>query len=225
MPQDARKNPALAQCLQDVLSGANLVFRTEEGYVHNDPAVRRAWDTYYGAAGDGPRGICLVTGERELLENVHPAIKNVSGAQPSGAALVSFNAPAFCSYGKEQSLNAPTGKYAAFAYTAALNHLLADKNNVQQIGDTTVVCWAEGAEPFIRIWACRCCLAANTLGYRITSCARCSSAWRRLPCEELASTQPAVLYSGSCPKRRAAFGALLFAGQLWQADEEHQRAL
>ena len=38
------------------------------------------------------------------------------------------------------------GKYAAFAYTAALNHLLADKENVQTIGDTTVVCWAEGAE-------------------------------------------------------------------------------
>ena len=143
-PQDARKNPALAQCLQDVLSGANLVFRTEEGYVHNDPAVRRAWDTYYGAAGDGPRGICLVTGERELLENVHPAIKNVSGAQPSGAALVSFNAPAFCSYGKEQSLNAPTGKYAAFAYTAALNHLLSDREHVYRIGDATVLCWARG---------------------------------------------------------------------------------
>ena len=28
-----------------------------------------------------------------------------------------------------------------------MNHLLADKDNVQHIGDTTVVCWAEGAEP------------------------------------------------------------------------------
>ena len=44
-------------------------------------------------------------------------------------------------------MNAPVGKYAAFAYTSALNHLLADKDNVQHIGDTTVVCWAEGAEP------------------------------------------------------------------------------
>ena len=42
------------------------------------------------------------------------------------------------------------GKYAAFAYTAALNHLLADKENVQLIGDTTVVCWAEGAEDVYR---------------------------------------------------------------------------
>ena len=78
------------------------------------------------------------------MESVHPAIKNVAGAQSSGAALVSFNAPAFCSYGKEQSLNAPTGKYAAFAYTAALNYLLADRDHVFRVGDATVVCWARG---------------------------------------------------------------------------------
>ena len=78
---------------------------------------------------------------------MHPAIKGVDGAQSSGAAIVSFNAPAFCSYGQEQNYNAPVGKHAAFAYTAALNYLLADRENVQKIGDTTVVCWAEGAEP------------------------------------------------------------------------------
>lgn len=67
--------------------------------------------------------------------------------------MVSFNAPAFCSYGKEQSLNAPVGKSAAFAYTAALNYLLSDKSNVHRIGDTTVVCWAEGAEPQYSVFA------------------------------------------------------------------------
>ena len=81
------------------------------------------------------------------MEAVHPAIKNVAGAQSSGAALVSFNAPAFCSYGKEQSLNAPTGKYAAFAYTSALNGLLADRDHVFRVGDATVVCWAKNAKP------------------------------------------------------------------------------
>ena len=64
-----------------------------------------------------------------------------------GNALVSFNNESESSYGREQSYNAPVGKYAAFAYTAALNHLLAKRNNVQVIGDTTIVCWAEGAEP------------------------------------------------------------------------------
>ena len=141
-PDQARMHPALAEHLDDILSGGNLIFRTEAGFAHDDPAIRQAWDTYYRSEGDGPQGICLVTGEVGPIESVHPAIKNVAGAQSSGAALVSFNAPAFCSYGKEQSLNAPTGKFAAFAYTAALNHLLSDREHVYRIGDATVVCWA-----------------------------------------------------------------------------------
>ena len=145
-PEQTREHPALAEQLDDVLAGGNLVFRTAEGYVHNDPAVRQAWENHYNAAGDGPQGICLVTGEYGPVEAVHPAIKNVAGAQSSGAALVSFNAPAFCSYGKEQNLNAPTGKSAAFAYTAALNHLLADRDHVYRVGDATVVCWAKGGK-------------------------------------------------------------------------------
>ena len=57
------------------------------------------------------------------------------------------NAPAFCSYGHEQGANAPLSEYAAFAYTTALNLLLADRNCCQRIGDTTIVCWAESAAP------------------------------------------------------------------------------
>ena len=143
-PAQPREHPALSEQLDDLLAGGNLAFRTAEGYVHNDPAVRQAWEAHYSAAGDSPRGICLVTGEYGPVEAVHPAIKNVTGAQSSGAALVSFNAPAFCSYGKEQNLNAPTGKAAAFAYTTALNHLLADRDHVFRVGDATVVCWAKG---------------------------------------------------------------------------------
>ena len=146
-PETARENPVLAEHLDDILAGGNLIFRTAEGFVHNDPAVREAWETYYNSAEDGPQGICLVTGEVGPIANIHPSIKNVAGAQSSGAALVSFNAPAFCSYGKEQNLNAPTGKFASFAYTSALNHLLSDRDHVFRIGDATVVCWARNGKP------------------------------------------------------------------------------
>ena len=147
-PEKAREDPVLADYLDEILAGGNLVFRTADGFVHNDPAVRRAWDLHYNSVSDGETlGFCLVTGEYGPVEAVHPSIKNVSGAQSSGAALVSFNAPAFCSYGKEQSFNAPTGKYAAFAYTSALNHLLSDRGSVFRIGDATVVCWAKNARP------------------------------------------------------------------------------
>lgn len=142
-PEQAASHPALSACLEEVLSGGNLVFRFNGAYVHEDPLVRQAWDDHYQSAEDGPQMVCLVTGKRGPVENIHPSIKNVQGAQSSGAALVSFNAPAFCSYGKEQNYNAPTSKYAAFAYTTALNHLLADREHVYRMGDTTVVCWAK----------------------------------------------------------------------------------
>mgnify|MGYP002311759991 FL=1 len=116
-------------------------------YPQEDAAIREAWQRYRESGGaDAVRMQCLVTGTEDEIAAVHPSVKGVRDAQSSGAALVSFNAPAFCSYGHEQNFNAPVGKYAAFAYTAALNHLLADKENVQTIGDTTVICWAEGAE-------------------------------------------------------------------------------
>ena len=67
------------------------------------------------------------------------------GAQSSGGSLVSFNANAYWSYGHEYSQNAPVSEYAAFAYTTALNVLLADRNHCKVLGDTTVVCWAENA--------------------------------------------------------------------------------
>jgi CRISPR-associated protein Csd1 len=93
-----------------------------------------------------PTGICLVTGEQSPIERLHPAIKGVWGAQTSGANIVSFNCRAFESYGKteRQGENAPVGKPAVFAYTTALNHLLArDSRQRVQVGDASTVFWAE----------------------------------------------------------------------------------
>lgn len=151
-PEKAQEHPALADCWQELMKGGNLIFRVNGSFAQDDPAIRSAWDDAYGNV-QGEKQQCLVTGKLDIAEPVHPVVKGVSGAQSSGAAIVSFNAPAFCSYGKEQSLNAPVGKYAAFAYTAALNYLLSDKPNVHRIGDTSVVCWAEGAEPQYDLFA------------------------------------------------------------------------
>ena len=89
------------------------------------------------------------TGRHAPLARLHPAIKGVNGAQSSGASIVSFNQPAFASYGKDQGENAPVSEQATFAYTTALNHLLRrDARNRQrlQIGDTTVVFWAQSPD-------------------------------------------------------------------------------
>lgn len=146
-PDKAAQHPALNQDWDELIAGANLIFMYRGGYVQDDPLIRQAWQSHYDSAGDGPEMVCLVTGQKGPVEPIHPAVKGVAGAQSSGAALVSFNAPAFCSYGREQNLNAPVGKYAAFAYTAALNDLLADRAHTQRTGDTTVLFWAKSGQP------------------------------------------------------------------------------
>lgn len=144
-PQKAEENNLVAQYAKEILSGANMVFRFNGKFMHEIPELSAAWQTHYGAA-QTEKGQCLVTGALDEIQKTHPKIKGVQGAKLSGAALVSFNASAFCSYNKEQNQNAPVGKYAAFAYTTALNHLLADRKNVHRIGDAAVVCWAENAD-------------------------------------------------------------------------------
>ena len=162
-PEQAAEHPALAGQFEEVTAGANLLFRVDGCYPQRDAAIQKAWQDYRERSdSDAIRMQCLVTGREDEIVATHPAIKGVRDAQSSGAALVSFNAPAFCSYGRVQNFNAPVGKYAAFAYTAALNHLLADKNNVQHIGDTTVVCWAEGADPVYPSFFGATCFGADT---------------------------------------------------------------
>lgn len=93
-----------------------------------------------------PDGVCLVSGQPAAIQRLHPAIKGVWGAQTSGANIVSFNLDAFNSYGKTQGANAPLGAAAVFAYTTALNHLLArDSRQRIQVGDSSTVFWAEEA--------------------------------------------------------------------------------
>ena len=146
-PEKAREHPALQDYMDELLAGGNLIFRYDGQFMHEDPAIRQAWQEYYDQSGDGPDMVCLVTGNTGPVENIHPSVKGVQGAQSSGAALVSFNAPAFCSYGKEQNLNAPTSKYAAFAYTSALNYLIASPEYSSRVGDTTVLFWAKNGNP------------------------------------------------------------------------------
>ncbi len=132
----------------EALLDTNVVFRLDgdHGYLHQRHAARAAWERLQSQGDDTAHGICLVTGEQASLARLHPAIKGVNGAQSSGASIVSFNLDAFTSYGKSQGENAPVSERATFAYATALNHLLRrDARNRQrvQIGDTTVVFWAQ----------------------------------------------------------------------------------
>lgn len=145
-PKQGAHVTAFSEHRENLIAGDNLCFFFHGASVADDPLIRKAWENAYENTVDGETEFCLITGQKTVPELVHPAIKNVRDAQSSGAALVSFNAPSFCSYGKEQNANAPVSRYAAFAYTSALNQLLADREHVKVIGNTTVVYWSKSAE-------------------------------------------------------------------------------
>lgn len=133
-----------------------LVFRLvgDVEYVHMRPAVRHAYEGIMTALGSDSalQGNCLVTGEIgvRLVPN-ESVIKGVWGGQQAGCNIVSFNARAFESYGKRNrnGENAPISLRASFAYTTALNHLLAKGSRQRiQVGDASTVFWAEEEHEF-----------------------------------------------------------------------------
>lgn len=131
----------------EITKSGNLVFSIEGEYAQEIPELKEAWESWRKKNENGrERGRCLVTGELSEIAKTHTSIKGIKNAQSSGAALVSFNAPAFSSYGKEQSFNAPVGRHAMFAYTTALQFLLSQKEQKVQLGDLCLLFWAESGE-------------------------------------------------------------------------------
>lgn len=116
------------------------------------PEIREAWQVYRKSISDTEeKVICLDKGIKDVPAVTHPMIKGIPGAQSSGAALITFNATAFESYGKDhmQGLNAPVSRETAFKYTTVLNKLIAERKNMIYFGQKTklaVLFWAENAE-------------------------------------------------------------------------------
>jgi CRISPR-associated protein Csd1 len=128
------------------VSGQNMVFTLAglPGRAHTRPALVEIWNKAFAARSPAPLGECLVTGETRPIARLHPGIK-LPGTVGNGAPVVSFNADAFTSYGHAyHGMNAPVAEDAVFAYTAALNSLVArDSRRRLQLGDTTIVFWAD----------------------------------------------------------------------------------
>ena len=145
-PQKAEQHPVIRENWEKLTEGGNLIFSVEGQEAQEDEEIRMCWEQYREQDDGERKGLCLVTGRKTEISRIHKVIKGVPGAQSSGAALISFNAPAFESYGKEQSYNAPVGKYAEFAYTTALNYLLTQRDYTFSLGDAMVVYWAESGK-------------------------------------------------------------------------------
>ena len=146
-PRKAKDNPIIARNLESLVQGGNLIFYVDGKNALDDPKIRNAWESHH-LGQEAIEMQCLVTGEVEPIQRLHPDIKGVPGAQTKGASLVSFNLDAFTSYGKEQGSNSPVSRRAAAGYGVALNYLLSNQNPNRKIyfGDTTVVYWADTAD-------------------------------------------------------------------------------
>ncbi len=145
-PEQLLENPAVQKYRDELNEEGNLVFCMGNNYAHEDIEIKKKWNEYKKQESSDAKGRCLVTGEYTEISRIHRGIKGVPGAQSSGAALVSFNAPAFESYGKKQSYNAPVGKYAEYAYTTALNYLLGQREYRFLLGDSMIVFWAQSGD-------------------------------------------------------------------------------
>jgi len=86
-------------------------------------------------------GVCLLTGQYGPIARIH----SDTPINKDSKKIVSFQRHSgYDSYGKEQAYNAPISKSAEFAYSTALNWLLArNSQNRVQIGDIAMVFWAE----------------------------------------------------------------------------------
>ena len=147
-PETGREHESLKPYLEDITAGANLVFDYQNCFVHQYPEIQSLWNNAYAASAEGEKLRCLVTGTYGPVARLHPSIKGVAGGQPTGTSIVTFNAAAFESFGRDggQGYNAPVSEKAAFAYTAALNYMIAQKGHHIRLSDTTIIFWAEHGE-------------------------------------------------------------------------------
>lgn len=146
--EKAKEHPVLKDILDEVMEGSNLVFKLDGqlGYMHDDLEIKEKWEKHIANCEDDYYYQCLITGEKASIAKLHPVIKNIKNAQSSGASIVSFNANAYESYGKENGYIAPVSKKVASAYTTVLNYMLSGPKQKVQIGDATTVFWAESPE-------------------------------------------------------------------------------
>jgi CRISPR-associated protein Csd1 len=125
-------------------SGGNISFILSDEpqqLICQRPDVIRA--IRQNASPQGKTQTCSVTGKKDVPAELHTSIKGVWGAQLSGANIVSFNLDSFRSFGKRQGFNAPVGQRTEFAYTTALNYLLASESQRMQVADASTVFWAK----------------------------------------------------------------------------------
>lgn len=125
-------------------------------------AVKAWWREFYARfdefrQGEGPLGICQVTGVFGPIATVHAAkISGIPGGIASGVSLVSNDKQAFESYGLEGAANSAIGYRAADGYTRAIQALVQEKLHRSRItsGGDIFLFWSRAKSEVDDLLAC-----------------------------------------------------------------------
>ena len=136
----------------EVKLGSDLMTFAVDGniLVNDEDVIKPYWrgihaDEIKASENAAQRGICLVTGQVDVpIARTHtPMVTGLpKPARGTGAGLVGFDKDAFCSYGLDQSFNAPVSINASRAYLAAIQHLSKEENHWLAIGPAWLCFWS-----------------------------------------------------------------------------------
>jgi len=135
------------------LAGDSFTFKIDNDLLFEDAAkIKPYWRKVFKRTiaeqeQESEIGLCLITGETGVpIARTHtPRISKIPGVGIDGT-IVSFekSAPAFSSYGKLQSNNAPCSVSATRAYSKALQYLVEQvDHHVLEIGKTKLCFWTK----------------------------------------------------------------------------------
>lgn len=132
-----------------------LTFAVDDNiFISDEDVVRPYWRKIHkGEVAEtndtAQNGFCLITGQQNVpIARTHtPMVTGLpKPARPTGAGLVGFDKDAFCSYGLEQSFNAPVSIEASKTYLAAIQYLRGQEDHWLSIGPAWLCFWAVKTE-------------------------------------------------------------------------------
>lgn len=138
--------PSEAAVPDGLESGDLVTFRVAGKLLIETPQVRAFWADHtekLRAGRTDELSVCLVCGQRKAIADRMPVkIKPIPGGQTSGCTIVSANATAFESHGREASLISPICWDCAQRHAEVLNAMLASRDYSYRLQDLlTYVFW------------------------------------------------------------------------------------
>ena len=118
-------------------------------YISDFPEVREWWKSYYLSKMETVEEICQITGEKTdcIVKPVKQKLKRITGIQPSGAALISFDKTPFQSWGKKSNDNAFVSRDILLKGIQSLDYFLhtpQHRINLGKDASENLIYWSQG---------------------------------------------------------------------------------